>query len=593
MSKKLLRKKLALMLATLKKKRPYYCEVEHLESTGTQYIDTGYSINTDTDEIIINYTNTSTQNYKWLFGEYETGKNFGITCQDITSPRFAYNGLIAGSTADQYYTVHTLVVNSSGLYNDTIQLSAFKSFASTWNIYLFALNNTGTSVNEYFGYGKIYNYKHKRNGVLVRDFIPVLDWDMTPCMYDKVSGQLFYNEGTGTFTYGREIHYVDYLESTGIEYIDTGITGKTGVKAFIDFEWLNGNIGNDRYVIAASTSSTRTYFGTYQSKWMFGNGPYIQAEGIQENVRYNAEISWLLDNSYVDINGNRIITSTTTGEVNTNLTLWLFSRNQGYFQAGWSSVIKMYSCKIYEVNTLVRDYKPAIDENGVGFMFDRVTHTIFDNAGTGYFKYPARETEYIEVTDLGTNNQNPCLDLGLKYKPSMSIESKYTRTAMGISGSVLPLSNSTTMPLIYMPALNAGAKTDRFVWRRPSLPEVSYYYDFADYPMTVEFKVDAVNDALTVNDNVVKTGMIASMNGYTDPYESNSNLYMLSINGTYGGMGKVYYLKLYDATQVYRDLVPAYKDGNVGMYDKQNGNHYTNNKTGSVTMGKIIESRWF
>ena len=42
MNKKLLRKKLALMLANLKKKRKYYCEVEYLESSGTQYIDTGF-----------------------------------------------------------------------------------------------------------------------------------------------------------------------------------------------------------------------------------------------------------------------------------------------------------------------------------------------------------------------------------------------------------------------------------------------------------------------------------------------------------------------------------------------------------------------
>ena len=175
----------------------------------------------------------------------------------------------------------------------------------------------------------------------------------------------------------------------------------------------------------------------------------------------------------------------------------------------------------------------------------------------------------------------------------MSIECKYTRTAQGDNGSVLPLSNTTTQPLIYMPALNAGAKTDRFVWRRPSLPESSYYYDFADYPMTVEFKIDAVNDVLYVNGNSVKSGMIADMNGYTSPYQSDSNLYMLSIDGTYGGMGKVYYLKIYDTTQVYRDLVPVWNNGVAGMWDKQNSVFYSNYKTGTVKCGKVVESKWF
>ena len=36
-----LQKKLANLLATTKRRKPYYCEVEYLESTGTQYIDTG------------------------------------------------------------------------------------------------------------------------------------------------------------------------------------------------------------------------------------------------------------------------------------------------------------------------------------------------------------------------------------------------------------------------------------------------------------------------------------------------------------------------------------------------------------------------
>ena len=34
------------------------------------------------------------------------------------------------------------------------------------------------------------------------DYIPVLDLSGRPAMYDEVSGQLFYNQGTGEFTWG-------------------------------------------------------------------------------------------------------------------------------------------------------------------------------------------------------------------------------------------------------------------------------------------------------------------------------------------------------------------------------------------------------
>ena len=43
------------------------------------------------------------------------------------------------------------------------------------------------------------------NDVLVRDFIPVLDSNGTPCMLDKVEGKFYYNQGTGQFIAGPAI----------------------------------------------------------------------------------------------------------------------------------------------------------------------------------------------------------------------------------------------------------------------------------------------------------------------------------------------------------------------------------------------------
>jgi len=54
----------------------------------------------------------------------------------------------------------------------------------------------------YCGSAKVWSYKHYRNGILIRDFIPVLDKDDVACMYDKVSGEFFYNKGTGQFIAG-------------------------------------------------------------------------------------------------------------------------------------------------------------------------------------------------------------------------------------------------------------------------------------------------------------------------------------------------------------------------------------------------------
>ena len=52
---------------------------------------------------------------------------------------------------------------------------------------------------------RIYSFKIYDNGTLIRDMIPVKDLSGIACMYDKVSGQFFYNAGTGDFIAGPEI----------------------------------------------------------------------------------------------------------------------------------------------------------------------------------------------------------------------------------------------------------------------------------------------------------------------------------------------------------------------------------------------------
>lgn len=53
-------------------------------------------------------------------------------------------------------------------------------------------------------YGRIYYMKIYENSVLIRDFIPVRK-DGIGYMYDRVSGQLFGNAGTGSFILGPDI----------------------------------------------------------------------------------------------------------------------------------------------------------------------------------------------------------------------------------------------------------------------------------------------------------------------------------------------------------------------------------------------------
>ena len=48
----------------------------------------------------------------------------------------------------------------------------------------------------------IYLTKIYDNNTLVRNYIPVLDKNKRPCLFDKVSKTCFYNQGSGEFLYG-------------------------------------------------------------------------------------------------------------------------------------------------------------------------------------------------------------------------------------------------------------------------------------------------------------------------------------------------------------------------------------------------------
>jgi hypothetical protein len=78
-----------------------------------------------------------------------------------------------------------------------VNTATIATFNSGLNIFIFALNENGTATQ----YDKIKLYYCKiwdTNDVLLRDFVPVIKDDVY-CLYDKVSGTYFYNQGSGSF----------------------------------------------------------------------------------------------------------------------------------------------------------------------------------------------------------------------------------------------------------------------------------------------------------------------------------------------------------------------------------------------------------
>lgn len=186
---------------------PYDAEVEYLEASGAQYIDSG--INADSDLAIF---------FKFALTSTEINQNMGVLKVDgSTYTRHHFS--VAGSTTKIYYwlntsqflnknvdtNAHTLGYNGTTrkvLYDGTSYNAPSGSWDTELNYWIFARNSNGAAIT--YTKMKIYFFQMNKNGSQVRDFIPVRK-DGVGYLYDKVSGQLFGNLGSGSFTYGNDV----------------------------------------------------------------------------------------------------------------------------------------------------------------------------------------------------------------------------------------------------------------------------------------------------------------------------------------------------------------------------------------------------
>lgn len=560
---KKLRRKLALAIANLKKKRKYYCEVEYLESTGTQWIDTGINVDTSTDEIKLYFELTETQNYKWFFGEYDNNARLGLGSGDGVNKRnFLYQqSATKVSDTQMCNTQHLFEINSNGGFLDGTKIRDYLSFASTSDIYLFNLNIDSPS--DYRCKSKIWRYEHKRNGVLVRDFIPVLDWDMTPCMYDRVTEQLFYNAGTGEFKVGRQIHYVDYLESTGTQYIDMGIGVKENTVFKAIFSIASSSAG---YSYFGARNSTNERFQIVNSIGIGGGYYLVSSIYPIANQKYEIEMH-ASGEMYLD-GVKRNATNGTFSQVSFERNLWLFATNY-YDSSVPPGASTFWKAQVFEGDTLVRDFIPMVDELGVGAMFDRVTHTIFDNKGTGAgFNYPPVELEYLESTGveyIDTGIKFDCANTKIEVK---TYEDSLTRihSICGDDGNIFYYFRGTGNWAV---GYNASASN------------IDSYMVVGDNIFVID------------KNNVYLNGVLAKTYTASSTVSShNALLFNRKTNRPDSGAVTMYYCKIWNNNTLVRDYIPCYKDGVLGMWDKANSVFYGNVGTGTFTTSKIVESKY-
>lgn len=191
---------------------------------------------------------------------------------------------------------------------------------------------------------------------------------------------------------------VEYIKTDGNgAYIDTLIEGtsNTGYDISMTMDELPYAAGNTvGFIFGArvgnKNKSTALYIyntggtGNYERGfgWRYGNKEVYR--GFNP-LWGDYSISNLTSKRVLVVNGNNITCDSATFSSGYNI--YIFGvNNAGSFMANVEQVrvLKYHYFKIYNGNTLVRDYIP-VRKGTTGYMYDKVSKQLFGNAGTGSF----------------------------------------------------------------------------------------------------------------------------------------------------------------------------------------------------------------
>jgi len=227
-----------------------YQKVEYIESTGTQYIDTGVTHNdtygfeiefksTDIKKSAANYSldgifgvnGTGDSDTKIWFGYNQTdgtGRNtMSFYGQSATDPISGEKITPSYIDLEDYYTKHNAIVFNNKYYYDNIYigdiLERTATSANIRNLYLFAVNDKNNG--GYFSKTKIYKlelYDNEDN--LISNLIPCYrKSDNVIGMYDSIRNVFLEKKGTGTFVKGNDVVTInDQTQNLGVYDETTG-----------------------------------------------------------------------------------------------------------------------------------------------------------------------------------------------------------------------------------------------------------------------------------------------------------------------------------------------------------------------------------
>lgn len=589
---------------------PYDAEVEYLESTGTQYINTGVHLFTESPtslEITMKVdVSTSQSIYSVILGSMKEQSPYpGIVIRtNSNNIQIARGSEGAPPTIGTCGSVQSITRNEDNL-----------TFVHNTPVTIFAGLDSNNAPFRYCKL-KLYYLKIVKNNNLMLELIPVRK-NGIGYLYDKVSGTLFGNQGTGSFNYGNDVvrlhempydTQVEYLQSDGSAFIDTGIIPTLKYSVYLEFKWPSG--------FQTTTDSSATLFGAFygwNSKcfmvcinrqnpniWtMLGNGSNAKSSAATyldgllnawHTLKFTEGLT-LIDDTATNNNSFRTYINNSSAQPVNKCFVFKPSLGDNYSDTfGTGTQKQIRSFKMFdESKNIVMDLIP-VRVGQVGYMYDKVSRALFGNAnstGAFTFGFDINNKPYDAEVEYLSTDGTAYIDSEIKASSNITAEGEYDVTgnlgsAFAIYGGRIAYNNNSNVLYHYQ---NQGDGTTNG-WRFGN-EEKSGSAGNAIGTFAFSSKESA---------NIMKINNL-TLTCATSTFATDYNIYVFAMNNGGAASGpnansvvmRLKYLKFYNSGILVRDYTPVRKNGVGYLYDKVSGQLFGNIAgSGAFTYGDDV-----
>ncbi len=398
--------------------------------------------------------------------------------------------------------------------------------------------------------------------------------------------------------------YLDYIESTGEQYIDTGVNAETGLKARLDMEWgavvkpLSAG-GDDWSMLDARKTGGDTRFylchlakNANATAFIFGYGYntwHRTATSPERQVRHEV-LADFSDQAALSarINGKEMLDAgQRTGHagetVDLQLNLYPFACNYNG-TASYPANARLYECKIFKKNAatggfdLERHFIPA-RKNGYVGLYDKAGGIFYSSdSGTEFIAgaelpRPAAMVEWVEA-DGSTSSSvaQQYVDtgvwgkLGLRSRVDVALRENSGDHAILAARGAVSISNDLRLYMAYH-------YNKYFCYGDGKLREPKNLAPTNGVRYVFESDLSAASQSVTVNGTELNNGSFTGTTQFTT--DCTLALFANNHKGAYvknPTHSRLYSAKIWDGDELLRDFAPCVADdGEAGLYDAVSG----------------------